>query len=425
MTTKASIARRAVLLGTGAAAGYLAGRAWTPRLPGRDGMPPRVPGAAPAAQPGPPLAPGMQLNDASELQATPIILHTQPRDHGDALIETYRAVLAEARAEGHPVCVSAARHSMGGHAIPRAGHAITVTDAWIDPDTTTGTYRVNGGARWRDVIAALDPLGFSPAVMQSNHDFGVAATFSVGAHGWPVPYGPMGQTVRSLRMVLPDGTLVTCSRAQNADLFAAAMGGYGLVGLIVDLEVEMVPNLRLTPAFDLIDAQLSPTPSAPPLTTPAPPMAYGRLNVDRAGLGAQALLVRYRPSADQTDLPPAAGSGWTAHLAARIYRAQTGREGMKRLRWWIESGLAPRIAGDSTRNSLMNEPIETLADGDPARVDILHEYFVPFQAFDGFLSACQDVIRDAFVEFLNVTLRFVDSDPDSLLAHSPGPASPP
>jgi FAD/FMN-containing dehydrogenase len=55
-------------------------------------------------------------------------------------------------------------------------------DAWIELDREAGTFRVAAGARWRQVIAALDLAGFSPAVMQSNHDFGVAATLSVNAH---------------------------------------------------------------------------------------------------------------------------------------------------------------------------------------------------------------------------------------------------
>jgi hypothetical protein len=37
------------------------------------------------------------------------------------------------------------------------------------------------------VIKALDPIGFGPKVMQSNNDFGVAATFSVNAHALDVP----------------------------------------------------------------------------------------------------------------------------------------------------------------------------------------------------------------------------------------------
>ncbi|MBE9638666.1 FAD-binding oxidoreductase [Salipiger mangrovisoli] len=405
--------RRALLLGGGAMVGYLVGRSWSPEVSQLDGVA-RL-GAASGAQQ------TAVLNDASELSATPIHSHVRPRAQGEALVKQFRAELAAARAEGRPVSVGAARHSMGGQAIPRNGRAITVDNAWIEPDTANGTYRVNGGARWSEVIAALDPIGFSPAVMQSNHDFGVAATFSVNAHGWPVPYGPMGATVRSLRMVLADGTLVTASRQENAELFALAMGGYGLIGLIVDLELEMVPNQRLVPEVARMVAEAFPAAFLAAVQDPAYPMAYGRLNVDRSGFFEEALLVRYRPTEDQSRIPPATGSGRMARLAARVYRAQVGREGVKRARWWMEADLAPRLGGESTRNSLMNEPVATLADGDPTRVDILHEYFVPPAAFGGFLAACRDVIPDAFVEFLNVTLRFVDRDPVSVLAHSPTP----
>jgi len=405
------ITRRSLLVAGGAAAGYAAGRGWAPDLSQPIG------GAARGAAP----PDGLILNDASELSATPIHAHVRPAAHGDALIEAFRAELSAARADGRAVNVGAARHSMGGQAIPRDGTAITVDDAWIEPDTSAGTYRVNGGARWSDVIAALDPLGFSPAVMQSNHDFGVAATFSVNAHGWPVPFGPMGATVRAVRMVLPDGTLVTASRTENADLFALAMGGYGLIGLVVDLEVEMVPNQRLEPQLAAMPVAAFPAAFMAAVDDPATPMVYGRLNVDRARLFDEVLLVSYTPTADQSDLPAATGSGTMAHLASRLYRGQVGREGMKRVRWWVESGLGPRLAAVSTRNSLMNEPVVTLDDRDPRRVDILHEYFVPVEAFGAFVQACREVIPDAFVEFLNVTLRYVDADPVSVLAHSPTP----
>lgn len=406
-----AVTRRSLLLAGGAVGGYFAGRALTPGLPSLDGAA-RIEDA-PESE--------LFLNDASELQLTPIHVHTRPKAHDQALIEAFRTELAQARDEGRPVCVGAARHSMGGQAIPRDGRAITVDDAWIEPDSAAGIYRVNGGARWSDVIAALDPLGFSPAVMQSNHDFGVAATFSVGAHGWPVPYGPMGATVRALRMVLADGELVTASRSQNADLFAMAMGGYGLIGLIVDLEVEMVPNQRLSPTATRLPASAFAPAFLEAVHDPQIPMVYGRLNVDRAGLFSEALLVSYSPTPDQSDLPAAVGSGWMSHMAARIYRMQVGNEAMKRRRWWLEADLFPRLASASTRNSLMNEPVVTLDDRNPDRVDILHEYFIPFDAFEGFLLACREVIPDAFVEFLNVTLRFVDADPVSWLAHSPGP----
>jgi hypothetical protein len=51
--------------------------------------------------------------------------------------------------------------------------------------------------------------------------------------GWPVPYGPFGSTVRSLRMMLADGSIIECSRTKNSELFSFARGGYGLFALPV------------------------------------------------------------------------------------------------------------------------------------------------------------------------------------------------
>ncbi|MFZ2104215.1 MAG: FAD-binding protein [Roseiarcus sp.] len=157
-----------------------------------------------------------------------------------------------AEASGRRVAVGAARHSMGGQSLPRDGVAITFDNPWFEIDTAGKTYRVSAGARWWDVIAKLDPLGFSPKVMQSNADFGGASTFCMNAHGWPVPFGPFGSTVRALRMVLAEGKLVECSRDENAELFALAMGGYGYFGVIVDLDVKMTANVMLQRSVSLM-----------------------------------------------------------------------------------------------------------------------------------------------------------------------------
>ncbi|PYO36397.1 MAG: FAD-binding protein, partial [Candidatus Rokuibacteriota bacterium] len=194
------------------------------------------------------------LDDASRRNAVPIARHWRPqRITGEAWLGALRAELKAAAAEGRPVSVGAARHSMGGQALARDGVAMTfdvkpsASGPWLQANREAMTYRVAAGARWSQVISALDPLGFSPAVMQSNNDFGVAATLSVNAHGWPAPYGPFGTTVRSFRLMLASGDLVTCSPTENPELFALAMGGYGLFGVVVDLEVAMADNVLLRP----------------------------------------------------------------------------------------------------------------------------------------------------------------------------------
>ncbi|MCZ4253965.1 FAD-binding oxidoreductase [Sulfitobacter sp. G21635-S1] len=404
--------RRAALLGAGGAAGWTLSRAFGPNLPVYDGTRRIASGAGETT-----------LNDASGLSPTPIHKHiVVKQDPDDALIAIVRQELAAARKDGRPLNVGAARHSMGGQAIPRNGTAITFDNGSVELDSASRSYRAHAGARWSQVINALDPAGFSPAVMQSNHDFGVAATFSVNAHGWPVPFGPMGSTVRSLRMVMPDGELVTCSRSENTDLFNLAMGGYGLIGVIVDLEVDMVPNSRLAPQFDVIDAPAFADAFDAVIRDPDVTMAYGRLNVERESFFTKALLVSYRETPDQAALPPASGSGWMAHAASRIYRAQLGNERMKAFRWWNETAVGPALGGgEVTRNTLINEPVMTLDDRNPDRTDILHEYFVGFDRFGEFLTACRDVIPASYQEFLNVTLRYVAQDDQSMLSYAKVP----
>ena len=397
--------RRAALLGAGGLAGWGLSGLYRPDLPTYAGTSRIV---APQGK--------NILNDASGLSATPVHKHLNVTDGEGALVETIRRELREARSAGRSLNVGAARHSMGAQAIPRDGTAITFNNAGIEIDSARQTYRAHPGARWSDVIAALDPLGWSPKVMQSNNDFGLAATYSVNAHGWPVPFGPMGSTVKSVRMVLPSGDLVTCSPTENIDLFNLAMGGYGLVGVIVDMEIEMVRNTRLKPTYEVMRAQDYTVRFRDAIQDPTVSMAYGRLNVERHMFFEKALLVTYRETDDQTELPAASGSGWMAHVASRIYRSQLGNEALKSFRWWNETSVGPVLGGGAvTRNSLINEPVVTLDDRDSDRTDILHEYFVGFDAFDRFVDAGRAVIPASYQEFLNVTLRYVAQDEQSVL----------
>ena len=405
-----ALTRRAALFGAGAAVGVAGSRWMGAANPSLDGVQVIAPAGAEGGAEG-------VLNDASLLSETPIFKHVIVKDpSSDALIATLRAELTAAEAADRPVNLAAARHSMGGQSIPRDGHAITLDAPFVSHDTGAETYRVQAGTRWHHVITALDPLGLSPKVMQSNADFGVASTFSVGAHGWPMPYGPMGSTVRSVQMLLADGSLVTASRNENADLFSAAMGGYGLIGLITELEVEAVPNQLLEPTFTTLPA----TDFAAAFTAVADgsiPMAYGRLNIDREGFLDDAMLVTYRPIPGE--IPPASGSGFLSKASRAIFRAQPGNEWVKRRRWGIETGIGAMLAGASSRSSLMNEPVITLDDRDPTRTDILHEYFVAPDRFGEFIAAARQIIPGSYQELLNITLRYVAQDPTALLSYAP------
>jgi hypothetical protein len=99
-----------------------------------------------------------------------------------------------------------------------------------------------------------------------------------------------------------------------------------------------------------------------------------------------------------------------------------GNETFKGFRWWNETSVGPALSsGEVTRNSLINEPVVTLDDRNPDRTDILHEYFVGFDAFEAFVAACREVIPASYQEFLNVTLRYVAQDDQSVLSFAKVP----
>lgn len=407
----AGLTRRAALLGGGAVIGGVVGHVLAPGAPSMAGM------TLLTAQGGEAV-----LNDASALSETQVHVHKVMTEGTNKLVEAVRQEMRSAREGGRPFNIGAARHSMGGHAIPRGGHAVTFDNAAIEPDTANAVYRVHAGARWSQIIAALDPLGFGPKVMQSNNDFGAAATFSVNAHGWPVAHGPMGSTVRAVELILPDGELVRADREENSNVFGLAMGGYGLIGAITSMDVEMAPNRVLEPTFERMAANDFGVRFVKAARETGVSMAYGRLNVDRDEFFEHALMITYRNAPDQATIPPAVSSTWLSHSAARVFRAQVTNEVMKDLRWWFEAELSPFVGGGIvTRNSLLNEPVVTLDDGDPTRTDILHEYFVPPERFNEFVAACREVIPASYQEMLNITLRFVEADSVSVLAYAPEP----
>lgn len=413
--TKSSFTKRTFLLGLGAAAGWFGAKKFVAKNPALDGTHSLQPNGAPQT-----------VNDASGLSQTRVAKHIViKQDARDTLVTELRAEFKTARSEGRPVAVAAARHSMGGQSIPVNGSAYTFQlDApVVELDTDANIYRTSGGTRWSDIIAHLDPRGFAPKVMQSNNDFGVGATFCVNAHGWPVTHSGMGSTVRQIRLLMADGALVTCSPTQNTDLFNLSMGGYGLTGVIVDLDVEMVPNVLLTPRFTELPGKGFGTAFASELAKdPSIQMGYGRLNVDRNGFFDHGLMITYRPADDQSAIPAVQGSGFVSKASKPLFRAQLGNEPVKGLRWWVETELGTSLAaGNVSRNTLLNEPVVTLDDGDPARTDILHEYFVAPDRFAEFVSLCQRVIPASYQELLNITLRYVDTDTQSYLPFATGP----
>ena len=140
-----------------------------------------------------------------------------------------------------PIAIRGAGYSQGGQ-----------TDAATVIDTshlnrivciTDRSVTVEAGCRWSDVIRALNAVGRSVAEMQSYVNFSVGGAISVNCHGRGMQFGTIHDTILTMQVVTPD-TTTHIVRPGDA-LFAAVVGGYGLVAVIYSVKLLTVENVPL------------------------------------------------------------------------------------------------------------------------------------------------------------------------------------
>ncbi len=135
------------------------------------------------------------------------------------------------------------------------GHSpsnLTCSSAWmvnldhfnevLGVDEKSGTVTVQAGIRLRDLNLRAKDYGLTMRNLGSIHDQSIAGAIATATHGSSLRHGLLSQSVRSLRIVLANGSVVRCSSAQNLDLFRAALVSLGGLGIIVEVEFEMVPQ---------------------------------------------------------------------------------------------------------------------------------------------------------------------------------------
>jgi hypothetical protein len=106
-------------------------------------------------------------------------------------------------------------------------------------------------------------------------------------------------------------------------------------------------------------------------------------------------------------------------LKREIFRASERSDLGKARRWIAEKNIGPWLdSGGVTRNSVMNPDIHFLWPKSPGKLDVLQEYFVSPDRLLSFVKAMRSVIRRHNANLLNVTIRDVRRDEDTLLAYA-------
>jgi FAD/FMN-containing dehydrogenase len=278
---------------------------------------------------------------------------------------------------------------------------------------------VQAGVRWCDIQRFVDPHGLAVKIMQTYANFSVGGALSVNCHGRYVGLGPLVLSVRSIKIVLHDGELVCASRAEQPEIFFGAIGGYGALGVVVEVELELAENKRVKRVHRVM------------------PLAdYGSYFKDAVRGHPKAVFHNadlYAPhyatvravTWEETDEP----ASTAAHL-------QVPRKSYPLHQYFLWS-ISETPLGQLRREKLIDpllymsrcvhwrnfEAGYDVAELEPPsrteRTYVLQEYFVPVQRLLDFVPKMAEVLRRHAVNALNISIRHAMPDPNTALNWAP------
>lgn len=159
-------------------------------------------------------------------------------------IADVQAAVAYANEENLPVAVQNTGHGMPRHCdggvLIRLGRLNYVV---VDSDRQSA--HIGGGAKWNDVLPVAGKAGLAGLAGSSPGVGVVGYTLGGGFSLLSRKYGLAIDSVRSMKVVLADGSLVTVSPTENEDLFWAIRGGGGGFGVVVEMEMALYANAEV------------------------------------------------------------------------------------------------------------------------------------------------------------------------------------
>lgn len=339
-------------------------------------------------------------------------------------------VVGEAAARGVAVCPAGSLHSMGGQQFAEGGISLSSSAlAGVGAlDRDAKTVWVQAGATWPRIVDWLrrEQAGErSPLTIiqkQTGADeLTIGGALSSNAHGRVLGRKPIVDDVAAFQITGSDGARRLCDRAENADLFRAAIGGYGMFGFVDSVLLRLAPKTALVRRVrevrteDAVNALIERT---------ARGDSYGDFQymTDEADddFMRKGILSTYSPADGATEIPDGqlglSLEDWTrlyflAHAdKARAYAEYAGHylrtDGQ--LYWSDEHQLSPYLpqAGEMLARRMGWTPYRSL---------MITELYVPRASFPRFMESARAAMLETGANVVYGTVRLIDAERETAL----------
>jgi FAD/FMN-containing dehydrogenase len=155
-------------------------------------------------------------------------------------VDAIRACFELARRERTTLGLRGTGCSYGDASVNERGYTLDLTrmNRALAFDPSTGVAEVEGGFTVEQLWKHVLPHGYWPKVVSGTMFPTLAGAAAMNIHGKNnYAVGTIGDAIHEFDLLAPGGELITCSRMHNADLFHAAIGGFGMLGVFTRIVI--------------------------------------------------------------------------------------------------------------------------------------------------------------------------------------------
>jgi FAD/FMN-containing dehydrogenase len=341
-----------------------------------------------------------------------------------------RAIMA-ARREGKAVSIAGGRHAMGGQQFAEGSVLIDTRpmQRGLTLDRRRGVVDVDAGIQWPELVERLiamqkdEPRQWGIIQKQTGADrLSLGGALGANVHGRGLKLRPIIGDVESFTIMGADGTMRTCSRSQNRELFGLVIGGYGLFGVVTRMRLRLMPRTKLERVVQLVDTDdLMPAFDR----RIAEGFLYGdcqfSTDMNSNGFLKSGVFSCYRPLPADAPMPTESKELGEQHWRELYYLSHADtRRAYELYSSYYLSTTGQRYWSDTHQMSLYldnyHEELDRRLNAKVKGSEMITELYVPRPSLVPFLSAVRADFRQHGAQLIYGTIRLIEKDDESFLA---------
>ena len=351
-----------------------------------------------------------RLNDVTQLNPVHVHQVIQPTRTNE-IIDAINSTTG-------PISIGGGKYSMGGQtAFENSLHIdMRSFSQVIDLDTVKKQITVQPGITWRKLQKVIDPFDLSVKIMQTYANFTVGGSVSVNCHGRYIGHGPIISSVLGLKIVSASGEIITANRHENQDIFNAVIGGYGGIGVIVEVTLQLEDNVKVERQIEKMKVEdynhffvqhIKENKNVVFQNGDLYPPDYDDItNIS--------WVKSTKPLTDTTRITPAGENYWLEHQLVEV--VSWGNPGK-----WIRQNVLDPLLYNAEKVVWRNkEASYDVLELEPSSREedtyVLQEYFIPVNNISTFIPKMKSIYEKYDVNVINVSLRHALPDTESYLS---------